>query len=257
MRYIALMILILALLLGSSTPAGVQEAKGFNKTALDSTFVLYGRMIDPQTKKVIAEPFVCSAFAYERDATGYLLLSAGHCIDGTPVSATFTVSENLATEKFPVTIVSARYAGDAGDSAEDYTVFHLTTSKEYPVLALGDESDESVGNETLNPNFAFGITKHLTHGVIVSQEIDHPVDCPCRGTFLVHEFAGAGASGSPVISMATHKVIGILVGSVITDGFTVEPISLVKHAMTEPDQQVAMHQAQPTGGILELFLPRK
>src|ERR1700679_4068845 len=132
MRRIALLaILILALLFGSSTPAGVQEAKGFNKTAMDSTFVVYRHLaINSKTKTTIVEPFVCSAFTFQRDATGYLLLSAGHCIDGVPVDATFFVSENLGTEKFPVTIVSARFGGET--DAEDYTVFHLKTTRQYP-----------------------------------------------------------------------------------------------------------------------------
>lgn len=240
MKNIAIAILLLILLLVTPVSAGIQGARGFEKTVLDATFALYGSRIDKTTLKLY-QPFLCTAFVFQKDATGYLLLSAGHCVDDTPIDATFGVAEQMGGTIQLVTVVSARLK-----ASDDYAIFHLDTSKIYPVLTLGDESTEYVGSAELNPNFAYGIVKQLAHGVISSQIIDKPAphsDCSlCVGYFALQSFAGGGASGSPVISVTTHKVIGVLVLTLEGSGFGVEPISLVKEAETRPDMQTELHK---------------
>ena len=215
---------------------------------MDATFALYGQRDDPTTKKHY-QPFLCTAFIFQKDATGYLLLSAGHCIEGSPVDSTFAVAEQMGGELHSVTPVSARK-----ESVDDYVVFHWTTDRVYPVLQLGDEITESIGSAEINPNFSFGVVKQLAHGVISSDLIDKPdiiSDCDvCVGRFILEEMAGGGASGSPVISATTHKVIGVLVIQLETAGFGIEPISTVKAAMQRPNQFKDLHKIR----IGDIFL---
>lgn len=217
----------------------VQGARGFEKTAMDATFALYGRLDDPKTGERI-QHFLCTAFAIQKDATGYVIMSAGHCVVDSPAEVTFGVAEDMDAEVQPVTVMSARL-----EKGEDYFLVHLATSKQYPVLELGDESSESLGDVEINPNFSYGLGKQLGHPQIAQSQITHPMDCPkCVGQILLHAFGGPGGSGSPVISSSTHKVIGILVSILESDGMGTEPISTVKKAMTEPDQFKQLHQVR-------------
>lgn len=247
MKRLALAVLLILL---SVAPAWgqVHGASGFEKTSLDSIFVLYGRYTVPESGERV-EPFLCTAFAFQKDATGYLLLTAGHCAQG-PAEATFVVADNLGSPMQEVTVISARQ-----EEPEDYMLLHLKTSKVYPVLELGDESSESVGDTEIIPNISFGLGKQLAHAVIALGAISHPAqECPCEGDILMHGFMGQGGSGSPVISRRTHKVIGIFVLTFSTDGIGVEPISMVKAAMKKPDQFKEIHRAQNGMDMLRKML---
>jgi Trypsin-like peptidase domain len=236
MKQLVLAILLFVLLVLPAT-AQVQQARGFDKQVMDATFVLYGQRDDPISHKHY-QPFLCTAFIFQQDATGYLLMSAGHCVDGSPVDGTFAVAEQMGGPVTAVTAVSARLT-----AVDDYAVFHLTTTKKYPVLELGDDAQSYVGEETINPNFAFGLVKQVAHGVISSQVITVPDECSlCANQFAIHEQAGPGASGSPVISATTHKVIGLLRTTLDSAGFGVEPISVVKAAMLAPNQYDELHK---------------
>lgn len=220
----------------------VQPATGFEKTAMDATFALYNRYLDSDKK--VYMPFRCTATIVQADETGYILLSAGHCVDNTLSDSTFAVSKVIGGPIYPVTVVSARLEG-----FDDYVLLHLKTTEKYPAIALGDESTEAVGNPIINAHFAYGIVEQLAHGEIASQKITDPVACRiCAGDFVVHEFAGSGASGSAVISATTHKIIGILVVQMSSSGFAVEPISEMRRAFFNKNQYPQMHQLHNTLG---------
>lgn len=242
--------LALILILLSAVPmwGQVHGATGFDKTALDATFVVYGQWDIPKTGERV-QPFLCSAFAFQKDATGYFLLTAGHCAEG-PADATFVVADDLGSPMQNVTVISARR-----EDAEDYMLLHLQTSKVYPVLELGDESSESVGDVEIIPNLSFGLGKQISRAVIALGLISQPAnECPCVGDLLLHGFMGQGGSGSPVISSRTHKVIGIFTLTFSTDGFGVEPISMVKAAMKKPDEFKKIHQAENVMDMLHKML---
>lgn len=251
MKVLAAVFLAILLLFAVPARAQVQEPRGFDKTASDATLALYGIMPDP------ADPhhhfFQCSAFIFQKDATGYFILSAGHCVSEVPKESTFGVAEYLGGEIYPVTVVGARLEG-----AEDYSEFHLTTTKVYPVLELGSDSTEYVGSAILNPNFAYGLGKQLARGVISSQRLRNSEFCgECAGEFLIQEIAGPGASGSPVISATTHKVIAILQGEWIGesggsgDGFFGEPTDSIQHSFTLPNQYEDLHQLVTKRALLK------
>jgi hypothetical protein len=221
----------------------IQDAQGFDKTAMDATFAIFGEYDNPKTKKH-EEPFVCTGFIFQADATGYLIMSAGHCVDKDPADSTYSVAEQIGSPTMPVECVFARLV--QGKDYGDVSIFHLTTTKKYPVLELGDESSEHLGSEIINPNFALGLSKQLAKGQIVSEPIGGLESCDmCQGQFILHETAGRGASGSPVISAVTHKVVGILVGEIELDGYTVEPISTAIQVRQEPNQYFELHRMPP------------
>ena len=226
-------LILFAGVLGAA-PRGIQSIGGFEKQAMDATFALY---VAPLNR------FICSATAVrvqqDRHSKryGYLLLSAGHCVYGEPSDFTFAVAEEIGGRLVPVAPVKARLG-----NAEDVSLFYMETAKKYPVIELGDESSETIGDAEINPNFTAGLTKQLAYARIASGVIGENEHCPiCMGTFLIHETAGPGASGSAVISEKTHKVIGIAIIAGVA-GIGVEPISTVRKALSEPDEYEQLHQ---------------
>jgi Trypsin-like peptidase domain len=227
-----------SILFGNHT-SGIQPAHGFEAQAMNATVAIIGAEGTPGTKD-FEEHFMCSAFVAQKLATGYLLLSAGHCVSDVPSDVQYYESDTINGTRHQIVPVTARLTDD-----EDVVMFFYETKQVYPVLELGDESSDSIGDEILNPNFAEGWGKQLALGHIASQQltdISHDLSCSmCHGVFMVHEFAGPGASGSPVISVKTHKVIGILTLELKDDGFGVEPISVVKRALTHANQYKEIH----------------
>jgi S1-C subfamily serine protease len=256
MKVIRFILLVLFLFYGAvSTAYGQGPAQGFEKTAMSATLALYGHFLDTDTHKTY-EPFLCSAFVIGKDATGYTLLTAGHCATSVPnQSATYLVSETIGGPLVSVEVIAARYNKTVG--ADDFMLLHLTTDKKYPVLRLGDESTEHVGSVTFNPNFALGLGSQFARGVIASQRLTNPYDYTnVKDDFIVHEFAGEGASGSPVISATTHQVVGILVGMIDGLGFLVEPISIVKADFAQPNQYNTIHVPPSPVDLMQQMLEK-
>lgn len=233
--------LVLYFLIFVAPAKGQQPARGFEQTAMDATLALYNQHFD--SKHVLQSQFVCSAFVVgeDPDGKGVTILSAGHCVDDQPSDWTYAVADTLGATQQPVTVKSARYREPTSD--DDYALFHLKTDKKYPVLELADESESAIGDETLNPNFTFGIAKRLTRGRIASQMINAPVAFPnTYGGFLLDEIADAGSSGSPVISVTSHKVVGMVIAEVDHSGMIVEPTSAVRKSIARRDEYKHLHE---------------
>lgn len=233
--------LLFYLLFGAAPAKGQLVAHGFDQTAMDATVAVYSQHFD--SKHVLQAQFVCSAFVVgeDLDGKGVTILSAGHCVDDQPSDWTFAVADTLGAPQHAVTVVSARYVHETSD--DDTVLFHLATTKKYPVLVLGDESESAIGDETLNPNFTFGLAKQLSRGRIASAAIDDPVAFPnVVGGFILDEFAGLGASGSPVISVTSHKVIGIIIAEVDHNGMIAEPTSAVRKSITRRNEYKELHR---------------
>jgi hypothetical protein len=195
-----------------------------------STLALYGT-------KGSTTHFLCTAEPIEKIDGGYRLLTAGHCVQETPAGLQFSVAEEIGGVRTPITLVKARL-----EAPIDFAIFDLKTTKTYTVFPLGDESELQVGDNTINPNFALGIGKQLSPGVVSALPLVPSEGCTptegCVGDFMVQEYAGPGTSGSAVLSVKTHKVVGLLVwefgqGNV---GLGVEPISQFAAFMAGPNQ---------------------
>jgi hypothetical protein len=233
--------LVFYLLFGVTPAKGQSAARGFDQTAMDATLAIYATHYD--SKHVLQSQFVCSSFVVgeDPDGKGITILSAGHCVDDQPSDWKFAVADTLGATLQPLTVLSARYVDDTSD--DDTVLFHLATTKKYPVLVLGDESEAAIGDETLNPNFTYGLAKQLSRGRIASGAINSPVAFPNTiGGFILDEFAGVGASGSPVISVTSHKVIGIVIAEVDHDGMIAEPTSGVRKSIARRNDFKKLHQ---------------
>ena len=227
MKRLLALLLALALLFPISV-GSIQSPTGFAGKLWASTFALYG------TRGPVTH-FICTTEPIEKIAGGYRLLSAGHCVQSTPADLQFSVAEEIGGARTPVKMVKAYLGEDV-----DFALFELKTDKVYPVFELGTEKDLKVGDAIINPNFSQGLGKQLSMGVVASMPITKSEDCEdagCVGKFIIHESAGPGASGSAVLSVKTHKVVGVLVwefeGKV---GFGVEPISVFVKFMAGPNQ---------------------
>jgi hypothetical protein len=206
----------------------MQPPRGFAGKLWASTLALYGSS-KTQTH------FLCTAEPIAKIDGGYILLTAGHCVQLTPAGLQFSVAEEIGGARSPVTLVKAVLSDKL-----DFAIFDLKTTKTYSVFEIGDAKDLYVGEETINPNFALGLGKQLSLGTVSSLPLTSSEDCTddCIGNFLVQQYAGPGASGSAILSAKTHKVLGILVyefgqGQV---GFAVEPISLLAVFGVTPNQ---------------------
>lgn len=224
----AVLVLLTAL---SSAAQTIHAPKGFAGKVWNSTFALYGT-------KGKTTHFVCTAEAIAKSRDGYVLLTAGHCVQEVPAGLQFSVSDEIEGPRTPVTLIKV-YEG-RGEDPVDFALFDLKTTKKISILKLGTDDDIRIGGPTLNVHFAEGINKQLSYGVVSSQPIPKSENCAengCLGNFLVQEYAGPGASGSAVISSKTHRLIGILVEQTeAPSGFAVEPISRLQKFTSLPKQ---------------------
>jgi hypothetical protein len=212
-------LLLAALLILGITPV---EANKKHQTAMNSTFVLYGNSV---SRSIIGKP-LCTVFAYKKAPDGYYLMTAGHCFvnNGAPADVTYSVASGQITEKpdyQPVELLNA-----VDDGKMDVAEVHLKTSKQYPILELQD-APVKIDDEVFYAGYPEIVSQVVYTGRIGSPIIQKACDDEdgdlCTGRFLVQTGGGPGASGSPVISEKTGKVVGILEGHVFENGVAVVP----------------------------------
>jgi hypothetical protein len=220
--------LLLAFLSFGSQAATVRGPKGFEGKMWNSTLALYGTM-------GATTHFLCTTEVIGKIPGGYRLLSAGHCVQLPPAGLKFSVAEDAAGPRTDVIMVKAYMHADL-----DMAIFDLKTTKKYDIMELGNDEDLQIGDEVIDVNFAAGLGKQLSHGIISSGILPLSDNCDedCATDFLIQAFGSGGASGSAVISVKTHKIIGIAIwqaqGSNI--GIGIEPISKFAAFMAGPNQ---------------------
>jgi hypothetical protein len=224
----AVLALVLAFCSFGSQAATIRPPKGFEGRMWNSTLALYGTLGD-------TTHFLCTTEVIGKIPGGYRLLSAGHCVQLPPPGLQFSVADDTGSPRTDVVMVKAYMKADL-----DMAIFDLKTTKKYDVMELGTDDDLQVGDEVINPNFAAGLGKQLSHGVISSGILplsDH-CDEDCATDFLIQSFGSGGASGSAVISTKTHKIIGIAIWQAqgANVGIGVEPISKFAAFMAGPNQ---------------------
>jgi hypothetical protein len=213
-------LLIAACLVLGTIPVGANTHKNHEK-ALGATFVLYGH----SDKRNVEHIPLCTAFAYKKVDDGYLLLTEGHCFDGgAPEDATYLVANGQIVDE-PKNLEAVEVLNHVDDSRMDVAELHLKTAKQYPVLEL-DFQPTQIDDKVFYVGYPQMATQVLYIGRVGSNVIEtKPEDCDgmCSGRILVQTGGGPGASGSPVISEKTGKVIGILEGHIFENGVIVVP----------------------------------
>ena len=205
------------------------EANKRHQAARQSTFVLYG---NSKQANVIGKE-LCTAFVYKKAPDGYYLMTAGHCFvgAGAPLDVTYSVASGQIVEKpdyQPVELLNA-----VDDGKMDVAELHFKTSKTYPVLELQD-APVKIDDKVFYVGYSEMVSQQLYTGRVGSEIIQKSCAQPasffneaepdlCTGRFLVQTGGGPGASGSPVMSERTGKVVGILEGHVFENGVVVVP----------------------------------
>jgi len=185
-----------------------------------ASFALYG-----QQKEDVH--FLCTAATYAKIPGGYLLLSAGHCIEGNPADVTYFVTEDFGRPRQSVRVV--KWIRDKSTNI-DFAVLELKTEKEYPILSLDVPMTEGIGDEIIAVHFGNGLGKQYSRGVIASRIIKYmetETDCSiCMDNFYYGMIGGMGpgSSGAALVSLKTGKIVGLAVGYA-DSAFVAEPIS--------------------------------
>jgi len=185
-----------------------------------ASFALYG-----QQKGDIR--FLCTATIYAKIPGGYLLLSAGHCIEGNPEDIVYSVAENFGQPRQSVKVI--KWLRDKSTNI-DFAVLELKTDKEYPVLSLDIPMTAGVGDEIIAVDFGNGLGKQYSRGTITSRIIKHmetETDCDiCMDNFYYGMIGGMGpgSSGAALVSLKTGKIVGLAVGYA-DSAWVAEPIS--------------------------------
>ncbi len=197
-----------------------------HQKAEQATFVLYG-----QSKEEHVEHHgLCTAFAYKKAPDGYYLLTAGHCFQhDTPEDATFAVTSGQITDN-PV-LQPVEVLNYVDDGKVDVAELHLKTTKKYPILEF-DKEPVNVEDKTFYVGYPEMVSQIVFTGRVASSFVqsDGPSDDPCGvcvGRIVVQTGGGPGASGAPVLSERTGKVIGIVEGHVFENGVMIVPVSVI------------------------------
>lgn len=167
----------------------------------------------------------CTATAFEKTKTGYLFVSAAHCLGeddtqhetvakykNTPFYVTFDESKIKHFYAAKVIFAGYQHRGD------DLAMLEVETTDEWPIVPVGTEKEEHEGAPFLNIASPLGLGLQVFRGSISMMELDRPVlegDINWKGA-IVLQITGVngGSSGSAIISERQKAIVGFLVGTV-------------------------------------------
>lgn len=215
-------LLLAACLAFGTTSAGATSYK--HEKAMQATFVLYGR----STGSGIDHKALCTAFAYKEAIDGYYLLTAGHCFIGTgaPEDITYLVADGQIVAD-PKNLQPVEVLNAVDDGKMDVAELHLKTTKKYPILEL-DDKPVKIDDKVFFVGYPEMVSQVVYTGRVGSQLIQKTCDDGyegdlCTGRFFVQTGVGHGASGAPVISEKSGKVVGVVEGHLFENGVAVVP----------------------------------
>lgn len=175
----------------------------------------------------------CTATAIEKNAKGYVFVTAAHCAceddeDQKTVSPQKTAFYITADEPNDKDFIRAtpigcgyRHAGD------DFALFQVDADKNFPVIPLG--TDPQVMEPVINVASPLGLGKQVFTGSVSSAKLDRPVvedDINWTNATLLQLFGtDGGSSGSSVISLKQRAICGFVVGTVDKSSVVAIPVS--------------------------------
>lgn len=224
MKVLRALLLTACLILGTTS---VNATSRNHQRAIKSTFVLYGRSVS----RGMDHRAFCTAWVSKKVSDGYILTTAGHCFSpNAPEDAVYLVAEGQAVDNPVLQPVEVLNHVDNGKM--DVAEVHLKTGKKYPVLEM-EKNPTKIDDKVFYVGYPEMVAQVVSTGRIESGIMQSVVDendpCDiCVGRFLVQTGGGPGASGSPVISERTGRVVGILEGHVFENGVVVVPAPSVE-----------------------------
>lgn len=177
----------------------------------------------------------CTATAYRKIPGGYRFVTAAHCVHGDTdeeqAETVFYVTNDTAGTKtyLPAKLVRA----SDKESGDDFAIFEVTTTAQFSVVPLGDNTLLQVGSPVMNVAAPLGLGKQLFFGYVSALRIDRPkidaVTVKWSDVMLVFIGGGPGSSGSAIVSDDQKAIVGLFVGGFPANiGAIVVPISKFK-----------------------------
>jgi hypothetical protein len=232
-RSATLFLLIFATSIVARPQVSKPDAEFVKNMFYPATTLLYAQESDGTMK------MRCTATAIEKNATGYVFVTAAHCgcednVDEhtvSPEKAFFFITEDSVADKHflianPI-VCGYRHAGD------DFFLLQVDTKVVFPIVDIG--TDPEVLDPVVNVASPLGIGKQVFVGTISSPSLDRPVvedDINWTHASLLQLFGtDGGSSGSALVCLNQHKVCGIVVGTVDKSTIIAMPVSRLKTMM--------------------------
>lgn len=221
MKFLRGLILTVCLIIGESHADATNKK---HEVVQRATFILYGS--SPQRGR--ANRPLCTAFVYKKAADGYFLITAGHCFI---VETDYSVAEGQIVDK--PALQSVEMLNHVDDGKMDVAELHLKTTKQYPVLEF-EQKPAEIDDKVFYvgyPEMASQVvgTGRVESNLLETEGPDKMDPCDiCKGRFLAQVNGGPGASGSPLISEKSGKVLGIVEGHIFENGVVIVPAPAIE-----------------------------
>lgn len=226
-------ILSTVVLLLSAAFAQLSADKPYVPGTLYPAVVLLYEQDDQGSMKML-----CTATAIEKNATGYVFVTAAHCASSdneekklvkAEVKKFFFVTFDEAGSKnfSKAKLLNCGYQ-HAGD---DFCQFQVDSDKSIPVVALGDDPAAG-GEEIVNVASPLGLGKQVFRGYVSSPKLDRDVrvnDINWTNTVLLQlPGTNGGSSGSAIVCVEQKAICSFLVGVIDSTEIVAIPVSRFK-----------------------------
>lgn len=203
------------------------DSKYVKNTFLPATVLLYSQSEDGNMK------MRCTATAIEKNATGYVFVTAAHCacVDDTtlttvtPEQTTFfiTTDETKHKEFMKAEPIGCGYR----HRGDDFVLFQVDTKDTFPIIPLG--KDPVVMDPIINVASPLGLGKQVFKGIVSSAKLDRSVvvdDINWSDAILLQLFGvNGGSSGSAILCTDQQAICGFVVGNIEHSTMVAMPVS--------------------------------
>lgn len=195
----------------------VSDADFLKNVLFPATTILYSQDIEGGMK------MRCTATAIEKNATGYVFVTAAHCScednsEKRTVSAEkdsfFYITEDAnETKIFHRAVLQGCGYRTRGD---DFALFQVDTKLSFPIVALGH--DPKTLDEIINVASPQGLGKQVFLGSVSAAKLERPAvdkDINWSGAILLQMFGvNGGSSGSSFVCRDQQAICGFVVGGI-------------------------------------------
>ena len=220
----SLLILLAAIVAQAQTPA---EAEYVNSTLYPSTALLYAQEEGGGMK------MRCTATAIEKNATGYIFVTAAHCacedndekLITSPLKTFFFITgdEGVSKDFLRATVTGCGYQ----HRGDDFALFQVDTKAVFPIIPLG--TDPKILDRIVNVASPLGLGKQVFFGTVSSPTLDRPViqdDINWTKAVLLQLFGvNGGSSGSSAVCLDQRAICAFVVGNIGETNIVAMPVS--------------------------------
>jgi S1-C subfamily serine protease len=220
----SLLILLAAIVAQAQTPA---EAEYVNSTLYPSTALLYAQEEGGGMK------MRCTATAIEKNATGYIFVTAAHCacedndekLITSPLKTFFFITgdEGVSKDFLRATVTGCGYQ----HRGDDFALFQVDTKANFPIIPLG--TDPKILDRIVNVASPLGLGKQVFFGTVSSPTLDRPViqdDINWTKAVLLQLFGvNGGSSGSSAVCLDQRAICAFVVGNIGETNIVAMPVS--------------------------------